>query len=147
MKSIFDPSSYNDIASRLKNLQASSKPLWGKMNVAQMLHHLNLTMEAPLGQFQPKGKPSFFMKMFKSVLYNDKPFGKGSPTPKDFKIQDSFDFGLGKQRAEKNLQSIFSLGSTTGHYAPHVFFGKLTNEQWGMHFYKHTDHHLKQFGL
>lgn len=30
---------------------------------------------------------------------------------------------------------------------PHPFFGKLTNEQWSKGLWKHTDHHLQQFGV
>ena|ERR1700694_3984010 len=146
MKSIFDKPNYDELNNRLQNLNTSSTPGWGKMNVAQMLHHLNLTMEAPLGRYETKGKPNFFMKLFKSVLYNDKAFGKGDPTPKDFKIAATFNFETEKEKAISNLKEIFNKG-IEGNYLPHVFFGTITNEQWGMHFYKHADHHLRQFGV
>jgi len=146
MESIFNKPKYDELNNRLQKLTGSSTPLWGKMNIAQMLHHLNLTMEAPLGKYRTKGKPNFFMKMFKSVLYNDKSFGKGSPTPKDFKINETYDFATEKEKALLNLKEVFSKGIGEK-YLPHVFFGKLTSEQWGKHFYKHTDHHLKQFGV
>jgi len=146
MKSIFEKANYEELERRLQSLTATSKSLWGKMNVAQMLHHLNLTMEAPMGKYKTIGKPVFFMKIFKSVLYNDKPFGKSAPTPKDYKIKDSFNFDIEKQKAFSNLKEIYERGLHAS-YLPHVFFGNLTNEQWGQHFYKHTDHHLKQFGL
>jgi hypothetical protein len=146
MKSIFDKAVYEELHQRLQKLTSDSTPLWGKMNVAQMLHHLNLTMEAPLGKCQTKGKPFFVMNLFKSVLYNDKPFSKGSPTARDFKVNDEHSFQIEKEKALLNLEEIYQQG-ITGNYLPHVFFGKLTNEQWGKHFYKHTDHHLKQFGL
>jgi hypothetical protein len=146
MKSIFDKVNYDELNNRLQKINVKSTPSWGKMNVVQMLRHLNLTIEAPLGIYQTKGKPIFFMKLFKSVLYNDKPFGKSDPTPKDFKITDIFNFEPEKEKALTNLKSIFDKG-VNGKYLPHVFFGTITNEQWGMHIYKHTDHHLKQFGV
>jgi len=146
MKSIFDKPNYEELNDRMQKLTPATTHLWGKMNVAQMLHHLNLTMEAPLGKYQTTGRPNFFMKLFKTVLYNDKPFGKGSPTPKDFKISESYSFEAEKEKALSNLKEIYNRG-VAGNYLPHVFFGTITNEQWGMHFYKHTDHHLKQFGV
>lgn len=146
MKTIFERANYEELQSRVKKLSASSKPLWGKMNVGQMLHHLNMAMEAPLGKVAVKGKPVFFMKIFKSVLYNDKPFGKGAPTPGDFKITGSYYFDDEKEKCLNNLNQIFT-NNIMGTYLPHVFFGAMTNEQWGMHFYKHADHHLKQFGV
>lgn len=146
MKSVFDHANREQLANRLNSLKASDTPIWGKMNVSQMLHHLNLTIEAPLGKYKTTGKPIFFMRIFKSVLYNDKPFGNGSPTPKEFKITNTFDFEKEKERAIRNLNEVFDNG-INGNYLPHVFFGKLTNPQWGMHFYKHIDHHLRQFGV
>ena len=146
MKSIFDKNNYDELVNRLQKLNSSSTPLWGKMNVAEMLHHLNLAVEAPLGKIQTQGKPNFFMRIFKSVLYNDKPFRKGDPTPKDFKVSGTYNFDLEKEKYLSNLKDTFSKG-VGGNYLPHAFFGKITNEQWGMHFYKHTDHHLRQFGV
>ena len=146
MKSIFDKNNFEELQMRLQKINSTSTPLWGKMNVAQMLHHLNLTVEAPLGKIETKGKPNFFMKIFKSVLYNDKPFGKGDPTPKDFKTTGTFNFETEKEKCLSNLKDVFA-ENINGKYSPHVFFGKITNEQWGFHFYKHIDHHLKQFGV
>ena len=146
MKSIFDKNNFEELQMRLQKINSTSTPLWGKMNVAQMLHHLNLTVEAPLGKIETKGKPNFFMKIFKSVLYNDKPFGKGDPTPKDFKTTGTFNFETEKEKCLSNLKDVYS-SNIKGNYSPHVFFGKITSEQWGLHFYKHIDHHLKQFGV
>ena len=145
MKSIFEKTNFDELLNRFQKINSTSKPLWGKMNVAQMLHHLNLTMEAPLGKAATKGKPIFFMRLFKGILYNDKPFGKGDPTPKDFIITASYNFETEKEKFIFNIKEIFNR-NVSGNYLPHVFFGKITNEQWGIHFYKHTDHHLRQFG-
>jgi len=146
VKSIFDKPNYEELVIRLQKLNSLSTPQWGKMSVAEMLHHLNLTVEAPLGKIQTNGKPNFIMKIFKSVLYNDKAFGKGDPTPKDFKVAGTYKFESEKEKCLQNLNEVFNKGAK-GNYKPHVFFGKITDEQWGMHFYKHTDHHLRQFGV
>ncbi|SRR5258706_5354306 len=146
MKSIFEKSSYDELVNRMQKLNSSSPHLWGKMDIGQMLHHVNLTVEAPLGKTVTKGKPVFFMKIFKSVLYNDKPFRRGDPTPKDFKVTGTYNFEAEKESCISNLKEVFNR-NREGNYLPHVFFGKLTNDQWGMHFYKHVDHHLRQFGV
>ncbi len=147
MESIFTKKAFDGISDRVRKLTPSSGAAWGKMNITQMLHHLNLTMEAPLGKLATTGKPVFFMRMFRGVLYSDKPFSKGSPTPKDFKITtDTYNFEEEKAKVLNNLAEIFSRG-IQGIFKPHVFFGELTTEQWGKHFYKHADHHLRQFGV
>jgi hypothetical protein len=146
MQTIFEQITYDQLVTRIGKVEETMQPLWGKMNSAQMMHHLNLTMEAPLGKYIPKGKPLFFMRPFRSVLYNDKPFGKGDPTPKDFKIKGDFNFAEEKEKAINLVGEIFRHG-ISGSFKSHVFFGSLTGEQWGRHFYKHTDHHLRQFGV
>lgn len=146
MQTIFDQETYRQIADRVTKISADKTPLWGKMNASQMMHHLNLAMEAPLGKFTPPGKPVLLMRVFKSVLYSDKPFSKGSPTPKGFKVTGEFAFAAERDRVLENLREIFQRG--IGHtYKPHAFFGRLTSDQWGKHVYKHTDHHLRQFGV
>jgi hypothetical protein len=146
MESIFDESECTHLIARIEKLTDTVAPHWGTMDVAQMLHHLNCSIEASLGKLQLKGKPFFLLKFFKSVLFNDIPFGKGIPTPKDFKVISSHNFRHEKEKLMENMNDMFNHG-TNGKYPPHVMFGELTGEQWGKHTFKHIDHHLKQFGV
>ena len=86
MKSIFDESEYKLLIARVEQLAEHSVPHWGKMDAAQMLHHLNCAIEASIGKYQVKDQSNFLVKLFKSVLYNDRPFGKGIPHQKDLKL-------------------------------------------------------------
>jgi hypothetical protein len=147
MKNIFFKENYDDITGRLIKISPVSKSLWGKMDVSQMLHHLNITMEAPLGKITIPSEENIIARLFfKSILYNDKSFGHGSRTAKSFIVKNRYNFEDEKTKAQENLKEIFNR-NINGLYNPHIVFGKLTAEQWGMHFYKHTDHHLKQFNL
>ena len=145
MNSVFEPDIRKLLLIRLNRLTPITTPLWGKMRVDQMLHHLNLTMEASLGIIVVKGSPMFFMRPFKGILYNDRPFGMGSPSPGDFKVYDQYDFQQELGKVSRNLEEI-SRRNFLGRFEPHVYFGPLSNEQWAKQFYKHTDHHLRQFG-
>lgn len=42
VKNLFDPAVKHEIIVRINKLAPESKPLWGKMNVAQMLAHLQV---------------------------------------------------------------------------------------------------------
>jgi Protein of unknown function (DUF1569) len=147
MKNIFIKENYNDLHGRLNKISPGIKPIWGKMDVSQMLHHLNITMEAPLGKVSLPSEENLIARLlFKSILYNNKSFGKGSRTVKSFVIKNRCNFEEEKTKALENLMDIFNR-NIKGPYNPHLVFGILTTEQWGKHFYKHTDHHLKQFNL
>lgn len=40
-----------------------------------------------------------------------------------------------------------ALGPEAAGRRQHVFFGRLTGDEWGRLMHKHLDHHLRQFGV
>lgn len=146
VKDLFDPAIKQEIIDRINQLSAESKQQWGKMNVSQMLHHCQLPVCAAFGTIKPKG--NFMLRLigplFKSVLYNDKPYKQGLPTDKTYIITDKKDFEKEKNEL-LNLLEKFNKAALTNQ--PHPVFGKLTKEQWSKATWKHLDHHLRQFGV
>jgi hypothetical protein len=146
VKNLFDPAVKQDIIDRINQLTPQSKREWGKMGVAQMLAHCQMPLGVAVGKHKLQG--SFLIKLlgplFKSQLYNDKPFKQNLPTDKSFKIADAKDFEKEKQNL---IQMINEFSENTMSGEPHPFFGKLTKEQWSKGTWKHLDHHLKQFGV
>ena len=51
-----------EIIARIQKLNAASKPLWGKMDAAQMCLHCTKAIQVPLGELHPK--PNLFSKLF-----------------------------------------------------------------------------------
>lgn len=146
VKNLFDPAVKQEIIERISKLRPATQRLWGSMDVAQMLSHLQKPIGVAYGTHMPKG--SFLLKllgpMFKSSLYNSKPYRKGLPTDKTFIIADKRDFDKEKQELLSMIDRFAEENITDG---PHPIFGKLTKEQWSMAMWKHTDHHLRQFGV
>lgn len=146
MKTIFDNKGYSQLVERINKLVDSSKPTWGKMNVAQMLGHCCIPLQAALSN-NYKGNGKFLLKLFfKAQLYNDKPYRKNLPTAKQFVITENRDFESEKEKLLLLLSEAHEKG-INGNWGDHPSFGKLTNEQWGNSFFKHIDHHLRQFGV
>jgi hypothetical protein len=147
LKNMFDPAVKEKIIVRINKLTPQSQPLWGKMNVGQMLAHLQL----PIGVAEGTHKlpRSFMGRIFgpfaKSILYNEKPYKRGLPTDKSFVMTGKEkDFETEKQNL---LSSINNFNEENIGNMPHPFFGKMTKEQWSKGTYKHIDHHLQQFGV
>jgi Protein of unknown function (DUF1569) len=147
VKNLFDPAVKQDIIARINKLTPESKPLWGKMNVAQMLAHLQVPISVADGT--QKLKRTFFGRivgpMVKSILYNDKPFKRSLPTDPSFVM-----FGNEKNfdtEKEKLLRIVSNFSEASIVNETHTFFGKLTKEQWSKGTWKHLDHHLQQFGV
>ena len=146
MKNLFDDSSRQEIINRINKLSSDSKPLWGKMSVAQMLAHIIITMELALEN--PKPPRAFMGRIFggmvRKKLLSSEPFKKNGFTPKQLRVDSPQDFNNQKEKI-LSLTNKFQKGAITD--MVHPFFGNMTEEEWGRLQYKHIDHHLQQFGV
>ena len=146
VKDMFDLAVKQEIIERINKLTPESKAQWGKMNVSQMLTHVQLPISCAYGTHQVKG--GFLLKLigplFKSVLYNDKPYKQGLPTDKTYIVVDTKNFDAEKQGLLEKLNK-FSTDSVV--LENHPVWGKMTKEQWSKATWKHLDHHLKQLGV
>jgi hypothetical protein len=147
IKDLFDPSVKQEIIARINSLTPQSERKWGKMDVAQMLAHLQVPMGVALGTHTVKGNwlMKLILPLFKKVLYDEKPWKQGLPTDKTFIMT-----GLSKDLAQEktNLLGMVNRFTDTNMInGKHPVFGKLTKEQWSRATWKHIDHHLRQFGV
>ena len=149
MKSIFDKTVREEVTRRIDNLKAHCQPLWGKMNVAQMVRHCCLCEEYYLGSI--KVKRSFLGRIVgkaaaRSILKDEiSTFGKNAPTSPVFRVTEAVNDVESEKQKWKSLVERYELFSNETFM--HWFFGKLTKTQLGQFVYKHCDHHLKQFGV
>lgn len=147
MKSFFEDGVYDELTSRLQNLSKDSQPLWGKMDVGQMLYHCQMPLNIILEKETYGVKPNWLVNLlFKKSMYSDKPWRKNLPTAPGFKITNQKDFNTEKESFSQLLHQLH-LERYRDHWHPHPAFGKLTKEQWGKMQYKHLDHHFRQFGV
>jgi len=146
MKTVLNPATRDELITRVNTITQNSKPLWGKMNVYQMLKHATLADEMYLGKH--KTDRAFIGRIFgkialKKVLGNDSPLAKGTPTMPFMKIkEENGDIPTQKQAW---ITTINEYETYKGNFI-HPFFGRMTEEQLGQMAYKHIDHHLRQFG-
>ena len=150
MKSIFNKETTNSLIERVRHLNDSSERQWGKMTPFQMVRHCVLSEE--MYQGETKYKRLFIGKLFgkmalKSTLKDEAPFKKNEPTHSTFKITGSGDIEEVKEKWISLLESYPSKGNGTFNGFVHPFFGPMSKEQIGQMVYKHTDHHLRQFGV
>ncbi len=150
MKTIFDHTIRQHLIERIGQLKESNKAEWGQMNVHQMLKHNTYWNEWILGKDAHTYKQTFLGKLFgkialKRMIKDEKPFDKNIPTSEQFKVKNQ----NSDLEAEK-LKWITLLNEYENFNNPefvHDFFGSMTKEQIGVLVFKHSDHHLRQFGI
>ena len=150
MKNLFQKQDLENTIARINQLTPQTQPQWGKMNVSQMLAHLNVAYDmAFTNQYQKPGAiKKFMLKMFiKSAVVGPKPYPKNGRTAPDFIISDERDFEKEKKKLTEYLHKTQQLGATHFENRESHSFGPLTSSEWNVLFSKHLDHHLTQFGV
>lgn len=146
----FDPATTERVIARVEKLTPDSQPLWGKMNVAQMLAHLNVAYEMAYDLIEVKNNAftKLMLKLFvKSLVVGEKPYKKSSRTAPAFLITDSREFEQEKNKLIDFVQKTEANGAAFFEGKESASFGPLTSKEWSNMFYKHLDHHLSQFGV
>jgi hypothetical protein len=150
MKNVFLASDSEEIIQRINQLKADSMPEWGKMTVAQMLAHCNVTYEMLYENKHPKpnGLVKFMLKLFvKNGVVNEVPYPKNSRTAPQFVISETKEFEKEKARLIDYIHKTQQLGASYFEGKESHSFGGLNSKEWNNMFYKHLDHHLGQFGV
>jgi hypothetical protein len=150
MKSVRDEECRNELIGRIESLNADAKPIWGKMNVDQMLSHLVHAGELPFVESVPNVSSWMSRTIIKPlVLYV-------LPMPKEVKTSPEIDQLQKGRRPEgfdidkaKAIDLINRLGTLDPDHdcLCHPFFGKMSAKEWALIAHKHIDHHLRQFGV
>lgn len=149
MKSLHEPATYQECVERINKLTAQTPPLWGKMTVGQMLAHCSEVVEVYNGEKELK--PNLFGRLLKGMIrkavVGEKPYSHNSPTAPQFVVKASKEFEPQRSRLLAGLYKFHNEDQAAGAERVHPLFGKMTPQERGWSMYKHTDHHLRQFGV
>lgn len=150
LANIFTKPVSDGVISRINKLTPETRPLWGKMDVAQMLAHCCVTYEMVYDNKHPK--PNFLMRLMlksfvKKLVVNEAPYPRNSRTAPAFLISGPKDFEKEKYRLTDYIIRTQQLGEAHFDGKESHSFGPLNITEWNNMFYKHLDHHLSQFGV
>lgn len=141
-----------DLSSALASLHEEAAPLWGSMSAQQMVEHLLWAFQCSTGTIElPCRTPSAMIERVKTLLYDERSM------PRNFK-NPLLESGLPPLRfssladAKDALTTEVQRFITSFQEEPsavrvHPVFGPLGAEEWHRAQFKHTYHHLLQFGL
>lgn len=150
LPSIFQSDVSDQLINRINKLTSETQPLWGKMNVSQMLAHCNITYELTYDNIHPR--PNFVMRFIlrsfiKKMVVSEKPYAKNSRTAPVFLITTEKEFNKEKERLINYIRKTHHLGENEFEGKENHGFGELTAIEWNNLFYKHLNHHLEQFAV
>ena len=151
-KTVADPVVLRSLTERLRALRPDSRHRWGTLTPHEMLCHLGDAAEMVL-RIRPRDRPVPLRarRIVKSLgLWTPIRWPHGWQTnpqhdPRRAGTKPS-DFVRDRHRAIAALHGIAATRADMLEPA-HGYFGTMSVSDWQRWAYKHTDHHLRQFGL
>ena len=147
MGSILNDGDRTAICQRLVSVTSASVPRWGRMDAKAMLTHLRQSALMALGELPVacKCKRAFQVFPIKQLILHVAPFPKGAPTAPELLVTDAAPVDAIRSKLVSLMERIGE-GPREGYGPVHPLLGRLSFREWGVATYKHTDHHLRQFG-
>lgn len=150
VKTILERKLREEIIERVLQLKSNAKPLWGTMNAFQMVKHCQL-FEAwihGIGNWDysiSRSKPDQATRALFEVTKDNTPLMQFAPSSEILIVTEPD----GDFESERNiwLEHLDRYQNYNNPAFIHDFFGKMSPEQIGILAFKHSDHHLRQFGV
>ena len=145
-KNLFSDADIKELEKRITSLDKDATPVWGKMNVAQMLAHCSEVLRNALGEVQQKRKLiGYIIAPFIKHRYFDAIPYKKKNVPSSFVVKDERAFNYERKNLIMLIKRFYLEGREKSKDAVHPILGEFTADQWAIGQYKHIDHHLRQF--
>ncbi len=145
-KTIFDSTDRAALLARAGRLEATAPARWGKFTAPRMVSHLISSARMALDEEAVAPRRSILSnRLVRYLVIYVMPFPRGAPTAPELlaRAPDSWQADVAQlqaltERLAKNER---------GHWAAHPAFGDISPKDWGVLIYRHTSHHLSQFGV
>ncbi len=138
---------------QIRQLDPAAQRKWGKMNVHQMIEHMSDSFRIANGKDVHTGILTQEEKLprFQAFVMSDTPFKENTKNillpeePLELRYQN---IGESIDELENEISDFFKKFDKDKHLIiRNPFFGDLNYEQWVALLYKHSWHHLNQFGV
>lgn len=154
IKDIFSRPIVDDLKERITRITPETRPQWGTMNAAQMLAHASKPYDTLYdAEYQRKYPPHtgfmrFLLKLLvKPLVVGPKPYKPNTKTAPSYVVADERDLTREREKLIGYLERVLREGRAGFEGKMSYSFGPLTADEWNVLFYKHLDHHLRQFGV
>lgn len=143
---LYDAARRDELVRRLATLSHDRAPQWGKFTAPRMVSHLLEAFRLSRGELVLPRRPVPLRWLIRRLLIHTLPFPKGAPTAPEMSSRkpNSWDADVAALQADIAAVREPAAGAVL---AVHPFFGDMSAHDWGVLLYKHTDHHLRQFGV
>lgn len=151
MKSLLQHETRTEVERRLQRLVPTARPRWGRLTAVAMVAHLADSLRLALGDL-PAARRSSVLRLppLKQIAVYWLPIPKGVDGAPELTARLERPASLDRTA---ELASVSTLLARFGQKAPgepwpvHPIFGPLSGPAWGVLYWRHIEHHLRQFAV
>ena len=150
LRSIRSPAHLDALLARVARLAPDSPRRWGRMTPHQAVCHLSDALRATLGEWtKPPHRVPPMRNLIRFVAFNLPcrwPHGVRTARELDQERDGTKPVEFERDRAE--LVALLRRIASSDHATlpPHPLWGRMSRGMTGRYVWRHTDHHLRQFG-
>lgn len=146
MPTIWNDADRQALVTRIRHVSPDAQAQWGRMTARGMLAHLHECARMALGELDVPSKklPIRYTPLKQFIIYL-MPFPKGAPTAPELVRRQADDWIAELVDLEAAIDRL-AAKSPAAAWPDHPAFGTMSRRAWGTLVYRHTDHHLRQFG-
>jgi hypothetical protein len=147
MKTMWNEQDRQNLCRRLAQVTPGTTPRWGRMSAPQMMAHLTDVLRVAFGDLTPVPRklPIRYPPLKQLIIYA-LPFPKNAPTAPEVICRSASEW-QGEVTELTSLVGRFGREPRGRAWPDHPAFGTMNARSWGVLMYRHTDHHLRQFGV
>ena len=146
-RSLWEDAARRETLERLRGLTRDTRPRWGAMTAGVMLAHLNDTCRLTLGELTgPPASRILRTAPVRWLVVNLLPMPRNVAAPPVLLTNTPGDFETDRASFGTLVDRCCARGDRDP-WGESPLFGPLGRRDWGVLSYKHSDHHLRQFGL
>jgi hypothetical protein len=150
MKRLDAPGVVEEITGRLARMTPDTVRVWGVMTAHETICHLTDSYQIATGERQVSMADTWRSRTIIRwiALHTSLKWPQGVPTRPEVDPKRKGTAPVDFDRDRDRLAAVITaFAAPRDRYAPHPIFGKLSRDEWMIWGYRHTDHHLRQFGL
>lgn len=147
MPTLWDATDRATLLARFERLTPDTPARWGRFTAARMVTHVTDAIRSATGELAVSPiKGPLAVWPLNVLAMHHLPWPKGAPTAPELiaRTPDQWHTELETLRAQFD---VFAAKPTASDWPRHAAFGRIGPDGWGRLMYRHTDHHLKQFGV
>jgi hypothetical protein len=149
MVTMWNARAAQSIRARITRLAPECHAAWGRMTAPVVVCHLAETLKLAIGELHvaSMNTPVRFPPLKQLIVYWA-PFPKNAPTAPEVIARAPGEWKADIAELQGLVDRLCARGADVNAVWPvHPAFGRLSRRAWGVHVYRHIDHHLRQFGV